>query len=183
MNGFIGQTANGIDDRFAFDRRRLRQSQANKHLGQRRAAGYRSDASASTIAGLGDASGVELQGELHDVAASRILYPNRSISTGDLAHVARVLEMLEQLGGVHAGIVLQPKLMWGGRPRPPRLVLNRLDRDRRQVLHQPDFLLHKRLSVLHAGKQAIEACHGVDASADFRVRRENTLPGFLIGEL
>src|SRR5215471_10363919 len=60
---------------------------------------------------------------------------------------------------------------------------NRLHRNQVQVLHQPDFLLQKRLSILHAGQHAVIAGAGGYAVADFGMGGEVTAAGLLIGEL
>jgi len=107
MHGLIGQAAHDYDDRIAFECRGLGGGQADEYLCQGGAAGDGGNTSPRPVAGFGNPSGGELQRELHDVAAGRIFHSDGSVGTCDLAYIARVLEMVEQFGGVHEGIVLQ----------------------------------------------------------------------------
>src|SRR5579872_3729654 len=57
---------------------------------------------------------------------------------------------------------------------------NGLHGNGRQVVYQPDFFLQKGLRVFDAREQAIKAGHGGDPLANFRMRGEVPLPGFLV---
>src|SRR5580693_3621872 len=62
-------------------------------------------------------------------------------------------------------------------------MLNGLDGNSQEVLDQSNLFLQERLPVGHAPEHAVKASHGIDASADFVVSREQVLAGFLIAEL
>jgi len=62
-------------------------------------------------------------------------------------------------------------------------MLNGFDGNSQEVLDQPHLFLQERLAVGHAPEHAVKASHGIDASADFVVSREQVLAGFLIAEL
>ena len=62
-------------------------------------------------------------------------------------------------------------------------MLNGFDRDRQQILDQPDFFLQEWFGVGHAAEHAVEARHGVDAGTNFVVSGEEVLARFLVAEL
>ena len=49
---------------------------------------------------------------------------------------------------------------------------DRLNRNLRKVVDQADFALHERFAVSHASEQAVMACFGEGAFADFFFRDE-----------
>lgn len=119
VGGLMRQATDGGDDGIASDCSGFSGSQSDEHLCQGGAASDGGDTSSRTIAGLGDACFRELQCELHDVAAGGILHAHTNIRVRDLAYVAGVLKVVKQLGGVHAEIVVEPKLGGAGAPARP----------------------------------------------------------------
>src|SRR5450432_363932 len=62
-------------------------------------------------------------------------------------------------------------------------MLNGLDRNGQQIVDQANFFLQKWFRVSDAAEHAVEAGHGVEASANFVMGREDVLAGFLVAEL
>src|SRR5256885_2096647 len=58
-----------------------------------------------------------------------------------------------------------------------------LDRNRQQVLDEPNFFLEKRLAIGHATKHSIEASHGIHARANLLLGGEKIFARLLITEL
>src|SRR5260370_39732718 len=73
-----------------------------EQFGEKRTAGDRRHAAAGLETGLGDAAVFQANGELEDVAASGIADLNDGRCAGKLSGIARVLEVLENNGAVHA---------------------------------------------------------------------------------
>src|SRR5580658_8732804 len=61
--------------------------------------------------------------------------------------------------------------------------LNRFHGNDGHVVYEPDFLLHKRLSVGDAAEHPVIAGHGFNASANFFLRGKDFAARILIGEL
>src|SRR5579864_4050332 len=62
-------------------------------------------------------------------------------------------------------------------------MLNGFYGNSQEVLDQPHLFLQERLAVGHAPEHAVKASHGIDASADFVVSREQVFASFLIAKL
>ena len=57
------------------------------------------------------------------------------------------------------------------------------DRNRQQVVDEPDFFLQEWLCVAYAAEHAVEARHGLHARANLVVGREEVFARFLVAEL
>src|SRR5260370_20215914 len=75
---------------------------SGEQFGEKRTAGNRSHAAAGLETGLGDAAVFQANGKLEDVAASGIADLNDGRCAGKLSGIARVLEVVENNGAVHA---------------------------------------------------------------------------------
>src|SRR5665213_3218505 len=64
-----------------------------------------------------------------------------------------------------------------------RELLNGLHRKQRQIVNQPDFLLHERLAVTHACEQSVMTRLSEGALADFLFRNEEAAARCLVGVL
>src|ERR1039458_8721702 len=62
-------------------------------------------------------------------------------------------------------------------------MLNGFDRNRQEVLDQPNFLLQEGFRVAHAAKHAVKPCHGFHAGANLVARRKQGFARFLVAEL
>ena len=74
-------------------------------LGYQRATSHGGDTTLSKEAGLRDAIVIDSQSELQNVSAGRVFDLGGGLGVIDLSGVARVLEVIEKLGRVHAAIV------------------------------------------------------------------------------
>src|SRR5579863_5239321 len=70
-----------------------------------------------------------------------------------------------------------------GSRSPLRDKSDRFHRNHCQIFYQSHFLLQEWFRIRHASKEAIEACHSFDASANFGLSGEQILTRFLIAEL
>src|SRR5713226_5212503 len=75
---------------------------SGEQFGEKRTAGNRSDAAAGLETSLGDAAVFQANGKLENVAASGIADFNDGRCPGKLSGIARVLEVLENSGAIHA---------------------------------------------------------------------------------
>src|SRR5712692_9413015 len=75
---------------------------SGEQFGEKRTAGNRSHAAAGLETGLGDAAVFQANGQLKNVAASGIADFNDRRCAGKLSGIARVLEVLENDGAIHA---------------------------------------------------------------------------------
>lgn len=75
-------------------------------LGDGRCAGHGRDAALGAETDVGDAAGLEFEREFEDVSAGGIFYAYGCVGGVERAGVARMVEMVEEFGGVHVVIVM-----------------------------------------------------------------------------
>lgn len=98
----LRQTANRGDHPVALQRSRFVQSFSGDDLRQSRSASHRSHASLGLEPNLRNPPGIDSQSQTEYIAAGRILDFRRGIGIHEFSRVARILEVVEQLGRVHA---------------------------------------------------------------------------------
>jgi hypothetical protein len=74
---------------------------STNQFGQGRSTGHRRDAALGLESDINDLVALQLQAQADDVPAHRILDLRRRIGVGDLAGIARILKVIEQLRRIH----------------------------------------------------------------------------------
>ena len=97
----LGQSANGAYQIFSAESARFLGGFAQRHLRQRRPASHRRDAALGLELDCDDPARVELHADTNDVSAHRILNLYGGVCVGQISRVARVLEVIEELRGIH----------------------------------------------------------------------------------
>jgi len=75
---------------------------SSDQFGERRGASHGRDASLGLKSNISDLAALQFQGQADDIPADRILDLGRAIGVGEIARIARILKVIEQLRGIHA---------------------------------------------------------------------------------
>src|SRR5215472_3640992 len=90
-----GETVKRLQEFFALELAGVGEGASLDHLRQTRSGGNRGDAAADSISDLLDAAVPDLDCKVHNVAADGILNARLGVRAGEVADVARVLEVVE----------------------------------------------------------------------------------------
>lgn len=108
MTRCLRQPANFLEQLFPSNFSRFRHGLSLCQFCDRGAAGHGWNASFGKKTDVGDTISIQFQTEFEDIAAGRIFDSRDGIRLFHFAGIARVLKMVEQLGGVHRPIVVRP---------------------------------------------------------------------------
>jgi hypothetical protein len=100
MDRRVGQAVQGLNQLFSPENRGFRHGFTGHHLGEAGPGGNRGYTAARAETHFGDPSVGKLDRQRHNVPADGVLQTDLGVGVGQVAHVARMLEMVEDFLGV-----------------------------------------------------------------------------------